>query len=187
MSGLGLWVWTHYRGKQNITLRFITTYRPLITNSRGVQITYRQHQHYLDRTKDDRFPRQSMIEYLCTDIAQWRNLGDQIVLMLYLNENITSDTLTEIFSNVGLMEATTPRTSAKGLTFGAIMDTQVPHTVRRLNFQEPDTIKLVIELYKNFIKYNGLHSELFYLQERLVHEPLTTPLQTKYDILLTKS
>ena len=71
--------------------------------------------------------------------------------------------------------------------FGAKMDTLVPHTVWRFNFPKPDTIKLFIELYEKFVRYNGIHLELFYLQLRLVREPFTTPLQTKYDRLLKKS
>ena len=54
-SGLGWLFWTHYRGKHNLTLLAITVYRPCITNSRGVQTTYLQHQHYLDRIKYNRF------------------------------------------------------------------------------------------------------------------------------------
>ena len=66
------------------------------------------------------------------------------------------------------------------------MDTLVPHTARRLNFQKPDTIKRFIELYDNFIRYNGLNLELFTLQERLIHEPFTPSLQKKHDRLLKK-
>ena len=159
------------------------------------------------------------------EIAQWRKIADPIVLMIDLNENITSDTVTEIFANIGLTGDITHHHRATGLVlthqrgshpiygiytsstlqvsdirylplgiipsdhrllwskiefdsaFRAKMDTLVPHTVRRLNFQITDTVKHFIELYKNFIRDNGLHSEIFYLQERLVHKPLTTPLQ----------
>ena len=71
--------------------------------------------------------------------------------------------------------------------FGAKMDTLVPHTARRLNWQKPDTIKLFIELYKNFIINDVLYLKLLYIQERLVYEPFTTPLQIKYDRLQKKS
>ena len=46
-----------------------------------------------------------MLEDLCTDIAQWSDLGDKIVLMIELIENITSNTVPDIFSNVGLKYA----------------------------------------------------------------------------------
>ena len=48
-----------------------------------------------------------MLEYLCTYISQCRELGDQVVLMIDLNDNITSDTVTELFANVVLAEAIT--------------------------------------------------------------------------------
>ena len=55
-----------------------------------------------------------MLEDLFTDIAQWRKLGDQIVLMIDLNEKITPGTMTDIFANVGLAEAITQCHSATG-------------------------------------------------------------------------
>ena len=48
-----------------------------------------------------------MIEDLCTDIANCRKLSYQIFFMINLNEKIKSDTMTEIFANVGLVEAIT--------------------------------------------------------------------------------
>ena len=59
--------------------------------------------------------------------------------------------------------------------FGAKMDTLLPHTARRLKFQKTDTVKCFIELYKNFIRDNVQHSDIFSLQESLLHEPFTTP------------
>ena len=101
--------------KHNITLRVITAYRPYITNSIGVQNTYRQHQCYLDITKGNRSTIQAILEDLCTDISQWCELGNHIFLMIDLNENITSETVTEIFENGGLTEAITHRHHATGL------------------------------------------------------------------------
>ena len=101
--------------KHNITLRVITAYRPYITNSIGVQNTYRQHQCYLDITKGNRSTIQAILEDLCTDISQWREIGDQIFLMIELNKKIISETVTEVFSNVGLTEAITCRHRATGL------------------------------------------------------------------------
>ena len=184
-SCLGNWVWTRYWEKHNIKLRVITAYIPCITNNSGAQTTYRQHQRYLDRTKDDISPRHSILENIYTDIAQWSELGDQIVSKIGLNEKITPETVTEIFENVGLTEAITHHHCDTGMVtmyqsqshpidgiytsstlqvssggyipfviissyhrllwlknefdyaFGAKVDTLMPHTVRRLKFQEP--------------------------------------------------
>ena len=56
-----------------------------------------------------------MIEDIFTDITQWPKLGDQLVLTIDPNENITSDTLTEIFVNLGLTEAITHHHCDTGL------------------------------------------------------------------------
>ena len=45
-----------------------------------------------------------MLEGLYTYIAQYRDLGDKIFLVIELNEKITSDTVIEIFANVYLTE-----------------------------------------------------------------------------------
>ena len=56
-----------------------------------------------------------MLEDIFTDIAQWRELGDYIVLMIDLNKKITPDTMKEIFANVGLTGAIYFRHSDTGL------------------------------------------------------------------------
>ena len=44
-----------------------------------------------------------MLEDLCMNITKWCELGDHIYSMIDLNKNITSDTVTKIFANVGLV------------------------------------------------------------------------------------
>ena len=126
------------------------------------------------------------------ETAQWIELGDHIVFIIGLDEKIASDTMVDIFANVGLTEAITHFHSDIGLiptyqrvshpldgiytssnlqvsaggyppfgiipsdhhllwikmdfdsAFGAKMDTLVPHTARRLNFQKSKTIKHLI-------------------------------------------
>ena len=56
-----------------------------------------------------------MPEDLCTDIIQWRKLGNQNVLIIELKEKITSEIITEIFAYVGFMEGITHRHHATGL------------------------------------------------------------------------
>ena len=56
-----------------------------------------------------------MIDDLFTDISEWLDMGDQITLTFDYNENITSDTMTELFENLGLTEAITHRLHATGL------------------------------------------------------------------------
>ena len=56
-----------------------------------------------------------MLEDIFTDIAQWRELGDYIVLMIDLNKKITPDTMKAIFANVGLTGDISCRHSDTGL------------------------------------------------------------------------
>ena len=49
------------------------------------------------------------------EIPQLRYLGNQILLIIDLNEKIISNTMTDIFANVGLTEAITHRHIATGL------------------------------------------------------------------------
>ena len=49
------------------------------------------------------------------EIAQWRDLGYQIALMIKLNEKISSDTAIEIFVNIVLTEAIAHLHCATGL------------------------------------------------------------------------
>ena len=56
-----------------------------------------------------------MLEGLYTYIAQYRDLGDKIFLVIELNEKITSDTVIEIFANVYLTEDMNKRHRDTGL------------------------------------------------------------------------
>ena len=56
-----------------------------------------------------------MLEDPFIDIAQCRKLGDQIVLMIYFNEKITSYTVTKLFTSVGFTEDITHQHCATGL------------------------------------------------------------------------
>ena len=122
--GLGCLVWTRYQGKHYLTLWVITAYIPCITKISGVQTAYRQHQLYLDRTKDVRPSRHAMLEDLCKYTTQWREIGEYIFLMIELNKKIKSDTVTEIFASIGLMEDINHRHSATGMvpTYQSVSD-----------------------------------------------------------------
>jgi hypothetical protein len=84
--GLGRWSWTRYQGRGNITLRVISAYRPCL--SQGPLTVYAQHQNYFDSEDVEGCPRELFTSHLLTDIAQWTQAGDQIILMLDANEDI---------------------------------------------------------------------------------------------------
>ena len=60
------------------------------------------------RSNTEYFTRHAMLEEICMDISRWRKLCYQVVLVIDLNENISSDTMTDIFSSVVLTKAIAP-------------------------------------------------------------------------------
>lgn len=89
-EGLGRWVWTLYRGRHDVTLRIISAYRPCKSNLSGPNTTYIQQRRYMDRNKDNRCPREAMLQDLGNELQQWRAEGDQIILMMDCNEDVNS-------------------------------------------------------------------------------------------------
>ena len=106
-SGLGRWCSTRYRGRQDITLRVVCAYRPCKPHTAGPSTVYSQHQRFLDENDDNRCPRQAFMEDLIQQINTWKNDGDQIIVMIDCNENITSPNIKNAFHSVGLKDAIT--------------------------------------------------------------------------------
>jgi hypothetical protein len=103
-SGLGRWVWTRYRGRDQITIRIFMAYRPN-PPTEGPCTVYAQHRHFLNTRQDDRCPRQAFLEDLCKDIHQAQQEGDNILVMLDGNEDSRSGDLHNAFFNIQLHEA----------------------------------------------------------------------------------
>ena len=106
-SGLGRWVWTQYLGRNNIKIWVITAYRVCSTNSGGPSTIFAQQKQYFNSIHDDRHPRQALLEDLCTHIVLWRDQGEQIVLLIDLNQNIYEAQIKDTFLSIGLTEAIT--------------------------------------------------------------------------------
>ena len=106
-SGLGRWSSTRYRGKNGIRLRVICAYRPCRPSNPGPSTTYSQHQRHFDETDDDRCPRIAFMNDLLRQLLQWKEDGDQLILMIDCNENISSPSIKNAFREVGMKEAIT--------------------------------------------------------------------------------
>ena len=113
-SGLGRWCWTRYRGRHDVTLRIITAYRPCHIHNPGEHTAHSQQQRYLHSINDMRSPRQAMMEDLAAAIQLFREAGDQIVLMIDLNEDVTKQQVKDTFENMGLKEAITDKHTHSG-------------------------------------------------------------------------
>lgn len=88
---LGRWTWQRFSGKRGITLLVICAYRPCKPSSAGPNTTYSQHQRFLDTMGVHICPRQSILDDLGMFIDENRLAGDQIILGMDCNEDVTSD------------------------------------------------------------------------------------------------
>ena len=102
-TGLGRWTWTRYRGRNDIVLRVISAYRPVL-NWTGPLAVYNQHRRQMYDNDDDRCPRQAMLEDLGAQVQQWIQEGDQIVLGMDVNDDITKSAVLQPFRDIGLEE-----------------------------------------------------------------------------------
>ena len=107
-TGLGRWTWTKYRGQHNVILRVVSAYRPVL-NKTGALGVYNQHRRLLYDNDDDRCPRLAMIEDLCAEVLRWMEEGDQILLGMDINDNVTLQSVRQPFRDIGLEEVITHR------------------------------------------------------------------------------
>ena len=106
-SNMGRWCWQLFSGKTGVTTRIITAYRPC--KSRGLTSTYIQQKRIMDMRKIDICPRLKMIEDLSAAIETWMAAGDQIILMLDLNDDVTNSAANDKLISIGLTECITHR------------------------------------------------------------------------------
>jgi hypothetical protein len=102
-TGLGRWVWVRYRGKDNITLRVYTAYRPN-PPSEGPFTVYAQHRTYFNAVNDTRCPRKAFVEDLMADLQEPIQQGDNIIVMLDGNEDMREGFLADEFKKMNLRE-----------------------------------------------------------------------------------
>jgi hypothetical protein len=103
-DGLGRWAWTHYRGRNNVSLRVVTAYRP-VRNTTGAMSVWNQQRSYFDVKDDDRCPRELFNLHLVDAIRTWLAAGDQLVVALDANEDVRSGTVYKFLLDLGLTEA----------------------------------------------------------------------------------
>ena len=99
-KGLGRWTWARYRGKQGIVFRVVSFYQPC--NSKGPTTVHEQQRCRLQAIKDDRPVRRAFREDFKAELADWINLGDQIVVGGDVNESVFHQTIIGIFQEHGM-------------------------------------------------------------------------------------
>jgi hypothetical protein len=103
-TGLGRWAWTHYRGRNNVSLRVVTAYRP-VRNTTGAMSVWNQQRSYFDDKNDDRCPRELFNVHLADAIRTWLDAGEQLVVSMDANEDVRSGTVYQVILDLGLKEA----------------------------------------------------------------------------------
>jgi exonuclease III len=101
-SKLGRWTWFRLQGRQGITLRIVSVYRPVY--STGVLSTYQQHRQYLLAKDIDICPRQAFFDDLDKELQTWFDEGDQIIIMGDFNEDVRSRHIKNFFGKYGMTE-----------------------------------------------------------------------------------
>ena len=108
-SNMGRWCWKLYSGRSSVSTRVITAYRPC--TSRGLTSTYVQQRRILDARKIDTCPRLKMMDELIAAIEEWLECGDQIILMMDLNDNVLNSVASNKLKAIGLNECISDRHS----------------------------------------------------------------------------
>ena len=107
---LGRWTWARYTGKDGVVLRCVSVYRPC-NDGEGSLTVAAQHREYFSSKGQDRLPRTAFLDDLSTELAQWIEQGDQIILGGDLNAIITSAEVSEFFAPFGMVNVLAERHS----------------------------------------------------------------------------
>jgi len=102
---LGWWTWSRFRGKSGMVLRAVSAYPPC-ASSGGERTTWSQHKSYFNDHNDDCDPREAFMEDLASEIREWIQEGDQIMVGGDLNKEIRGPAIKEFFSGLGMHNLT---------------------------------------------------------------------------------
>ena len=88
-TGLGRWSWITFNGKNNVTTRIISAYVPCKSSNDKYKTVYNQHRRYFLRQGNTECPRKLFQLHLVQSIKKWQQQGEQIVLLIDMNENLS--------------------------------------------------------------------------------------------------
>ena len=107
---LGRWSWQKCRGIGEVSIRIITFCVPFPPTAGGVPgSVYAQHLTQLSNLRKRGWIRTALLSDLSGDIITWNSKGDQIILMVEINEYILSKTIRNFATKLGLRELITYR------------------------------------------------------------------------------
>jgi len=102
-SGLGRFCWTTYRGKDNLILRVIASYRPCKSKN-GHLLVLQQQWWYLDQNQPENanHPWKRFWMDLQKVLTEWMEQGDQIIMGVDVNEDIRMEEIMAFFDKFGM-------------------------------------------------------------------------------------
>ena len=108
-SGLGRWVWQVFRGKDGITTRIYTAYRPCLSQVRQLQTVYAQQKRYFRKRKQpgdkDPCPRAVFLADLQVELQARRLAGERLIVMMDANGDVTSGPIHQMAIDLGLRDS----------------------------------------------------------------------------------
>jgi hypothetical protein len=109
-SGLGRWVWQLFRGKDGITTRIYTAYRPCISQgAKKLNTVYTQHKRHFRLIRKpgekDRCPRDAFLEDLEQELQARKLAGERLILMMDANGDVTSGPIKRFIMALGLQNS----------------------------------------------------------------------------------
>ncbi len=87
--GLGRWVVLVFRGSNDITTRVVCGYCPCVSRKQATRSSYQQaRRFYIQHEQDLTCPRIRFQQDLISQLQQWRNAGDRLIVCLDANSDI---------------------------------------------------------------------------------------------------
>lgn len=86
---LGRWSWLQLEGHKSRRVRVISAYNPCRTSFQHFATVYSQHKRYFNSKHCDACPRKQFCRDLCAFITECQNEGEEIVLLIDTNENLS--------------------------------------------------------------------------------------------------
>ncbi len=104
-TGLGRWVWQLFKGKNNITTRIYTAYRPCKTHPKQLKTVYNLQRAYFRDKGIDRCPRELFLEDLEKELQGRKMAGERLLVMMDANDDVSTGAIRCLAEAVGLRDA----------------------------------------------------------------------------------
>jgi hypothetical protein len=87
-TGLGRWTSEKYRGRHGVCTRVVIAYRPVYNDHGPLSVWMQQSSYFLEKG-EERDPREMFLIDIVAKLNEWTDQGDQIVLMLDANQDLS--------------------------------------------------------------------------------------------------